>query len=85
MKVWEFEKKVWELDGVRIVVRASGNAQVLDYPHANAVSKTMGVTGYLKNRIGPKIAPYDAVVVGGAGDLVHGRTKISRVRESYGK
>ena len=28
MKVWEFEEKVWEVEGIRIVIRAASEENV---------------------------------------------------------
>ena len=85
MKVAEFEKKVWDLDGVRVVIRAATKEKVANYTNKNAVQKGTSVTDYLTRRIGPLIDPYTAVVVGGAGNVVNGKTLINSVRESYKK
>ncbi len=83
MNVEELEDKAWDLDGVRIVVRAPGLAQVIDYTKQNAADQRMSVTDYIKTRIQPCVTEFDVVVIDGHGDRVHGRTKLKRVRDSY--
>jgi len=33
MKIWEFEEKAWEVEGIRIVVRAPSEEEVSDYDY----------------------------------------------------
>ncbi len=84
MKVWHFERAVWELDGVRVVVRAPWEAQVGAYDYTNAVKSNVNVKTFLAKRIEKKVVPYEVVVVDGHGKLVHGRMYLSNLRESYG-
>jgi hypothetical protein len=83
MKVRAFEDAVWAKDGVRVVVRAPENATVGDYTNANAAAGTLGVTGYLRNRITPIIDPYTSTVILGDGTVSHGGLKLKRVRATY--
>ncbi len=83
MKVLKFEKTIWKLEGVRVVVRAPDTAVVGDYKFKRRADKGMIVTSYLKGRITPSIGPYEAVVVCGDGSLPHSRTNLNRVRETY--
>lgn len=83
MKVLKFENTIWELEGVRIVVRAPDTAEIDDYKFTRRADKGMNVTAYLRGRIKPSIGPYEAVVVCGDGSLPHSRTNLNRVRETY--
>jgi hypothetical protein len=83
MKVSEFEEKAWEIDGIRIVIRAPGNTKVSAYSYKRAAANTMSITEYLNSRINPGIKSYEVFVVQGSGERLNGRTRLSRVRESY--
>lgn len=83
MMVWELELKAWELDEVRVIVRAPAKAQVIDYTKTNAADKRMSVTKYVDTRIQPCASEFEVVVIDGAGNFVHGRTKLDKVRKSY--
>ncbi len=39
MRIWEFENAVWNLDGVRIVVRGAAEDEVDDYASCGATIK----------------------------------------------
>ena len=52
MTVDELEKKVWEQDGVRIVVRDRATATVNEYLQTNAAQENWRITQFLTNRIG---------------------------------
>ena len=83
MEVWELERKAWQLDGIRVVVRAPSGAQVVPYTNTNAAGKGMNVTKYVATRIQPCVSTFEVAVIGGNGELVHGRTLLGKVRESY--
>ncbi len=83
MNICEFEEAVWEKDGIRLVVRAQSWAKVENYDYANAADRRMSVTEYLRVRITPKIGNYEVAVVSGDGTLVHGRTKLNKVRATF--
>lgn len=85
MRANKFEDAVWKKDGVRVVVRAPAAATVVDYENLNAAAGTLSVTGFLGNRILPKVNPFEAVVILGDGTIAHGRTKLTAVRQSYVK
>lgn len=84
MNVWQFEDAVWETDGLRVVIRAPGAAQVQDFDWQNAADQNMSVTEYFRVRLNTRIAPYDAAIISGNGGVAHGRTRIRNVRGSYG-
>ena len=83
MTIKELEKKVWQQDGVRIIVRDHSTSKVGDYNKKNAADENWQITTFLKNRIGHLLKGREIVVVGGDGQVVHGRTQLKTIRESY--
>lgn len=83
MRVWEFENAVWEIDNLRVVIRAPQAAQVQDFDWQNAADQNMSVTEYVRVRLTTRLGPYEAVITTGTGTIAHGRTRIRNVRASY--
>ena len=83
MIVEELEDKVWSMDGIRIVVRASSRTQVQDYNHRNAAQATWRITQFLDKRIAPLLDGQEIVVLMGDGEQPHGKTLLKSIRESY--
>lgn len=85
MKASEFEDKVWEIDGIRLVLRVPPNQIVEDYNWQNAADQGWSVKKYIETRITPKVGNADLLIVDGDGEEPHGRTLLRTVRESYKK
>ena len=83
VSVAAFESKVFELEEVRIVVRADPNAMVDDYDFQRGASAGTSITKWLDNRIKPLIDGYPVVVVDGEGSIPNGRTHMANLRRSY--
>jgi hypothetical protein len=83
MNVQDLETKVWEIESIRIVVRAGINENVGNYNYRNAAQDTWRVTQLLDNRIKPKIGGYEVIVIEGNGEEPHGRTILRTLRNSY--
>ena len=83
MTIREFERKVWDVDTVRIVVRDHQIQKVGTYKQKNAAKENWNITGYLKNRISPLIGDREVVVLDGKGKIPHGRTLLKTIRLSY--
>lgn len=83
MNVGDFEERVWELEAIRIVIRASAATQIGDYGRQNAAPETQSVTEWIRTRITPNAGGHDVIVLGGNGEEPHGRTLIRTLRESY--
>ena len=79
----EYEQAVREIDGVRVVIRAPSWAQVGNFGWANAADRGMSITDYLRVRVNSQVGDYEVTVVDGGGNIVHGRTLVGTVRESY--
>ena len=84
MTVGEFEEAVWNLEGIRIVIRAATNVQIEDYNYANAAQWNSPLTRLFRNRIEPKLDGNAFVVIDGSGTQPNGRTHFQTVRDSYG-
>lgn len=50
MKASEFEDKVWEVEGIRIVLRCPEDQVVTPYDYTNAASQTTSITSWLNGR-----------------------------------
>ena len=85
MTVQEFEDKVWEVEGIRIVIRANTKDSVTAYNYQNAAQETWRVTQWLKNRIRPKLRNKQVALVEGNGEEPHGRTILRTLRKSYSR
>ncbi len=83
MTIGELEKTVWELDGVRIVVRDRSETKVDAYPHSNAAAEDWSITQFLRNRISPVVEGREVAVVEGGGKVANGRKLLKTIRESY--
>lgn len=83
MKVWEFEEKVWEVEGIRIVIRAASEENVSNYTFKNSAQEGWRVTQLIEKRIQPKIGDYEAIIIQGDGEQPHGRVILRTVRRTY--
>jgi hypothetical protein len=84
MQVWKFEKKVYEIEGVRIIVRANTDATVEEFDFERCASGNTTLADWLARRIYPYTGDYEVTVVSGSGALdPHGKTHMSTLRDSY--
>ena len=82
--VKEFEQRVWEVEGVRLVVRAKPTEDVEHYGFERAFDDNRTLQVLLKSRIRPCIKNYKVQAVKGDGTLAHTATKLRNLRASYG-
>jgi hypothetical protein len=85
MKIHEIENKAWSMDGVRIIIRGPENENLMDYTQKNATQANWSVTKYIETRIKPLVGDKEVTVLLGNGELPHGNTLLSSVRNSYKK
>lgn len=85
MKASEFEDKVWEVDGIRLVIRAPEKHTVEDYSWTNAADQGSSIKKYADKRIIPKIGGCEWLILNGDGEEPNGRTLLRTVRDSYKK
>jgi hypothetical protein len=83
MRPAELEQAVFELEEVRIVVRATASADLGDYSYERKAAGSASISEWLEQRVKPCTDGFPVVVIDGSGALPHGRTKMSRLRASY--
>jgi hypothetical protein len=81
----EIEHAVFELEEVRIVIRAPVREGLSDFDYDRKAAGNTSITDWLDQRIKPLIGQHQVVVVDGTGALPHGRTKMDRLRDSYSR
>lgn len=83
ISVQEFEQKVWEKEGVRLILRAEEGTKVEDYDFKNAAQSGWSLTKWINTRVVPRIGDNAAVVIMGNGEEPNGRTLMRNVKGSY--
>lgn len=84
MNVLELEAIVFELEQVRIVIRAPARVTVKDFIYKRQARGTTKVMDWISARIKPLLeSHWDIVVVNGNGQLIHWRTTMETLRSSY--
>ena len=83
MKICEFEEKVWEIEGIRVVVRASADEKVSDYNFKNGSQENWRITQLIEKRIQPQIGGREVIIIQGDGEQPHGRVSLRTVRKTY--
>ena len=83
MTVYEFEQKVFELEGVRIVIRATGAAKLGSYDYVKSYPQSNTVMSWLKTRVFGKTGNLDVVVIDGAGALPNRKMHMATLRDGY--
>lgn len=82
--VADFEDAVWEIEGIRVVVRDWSGGRIRGYGYERAARESWRVSEFLDKRIGPVADSREVVVVDGGGLRPHGLTLLRNVRASYG-
>jgi len=85
MKVREFEDKVWEREGIRIVIHAKDNTIVNDYEYQKAADSTWRITELAQKRIEKHLDGNTFSVIQGDGEEPNGRVILRTIRNSYNK
>lgn len=85
MTAYEIEQAVFDLEQIRIVVRASWRTPLGDFTYARRAAGSTTITEWLEQRIYPLTGSNGVVVVDGSGALPHGRTKLENLRNTYVK
>ena len=83
MTVQELEKKVWDQDHVRIVVRDRSNVKVKEYDQKRAAQENWRITQFLNNRIAPLVKDREVAVIDGDGKMPNGNIQLKTIRLSY--
>ncbi len=83
MKLGDFEQRVWELEGVRIVVRGDEQDEVGDYDLKYAAIETWSTSEFLRKRVEKRVGGRKVTVIQGDGEMPHGRVILRTLRASY--
>jgi hypothetical protein len=83
MTALEIEQAVFNLEEIRIVIRASAGTPMDDFKYVRAAAGTSSISEWLQQRILPLTNDNEVVVIDGNGTIPHGRTKMSTLRGSY--
>jgi hypothetical protein len=82
----ELERKIYELEEVRVIIRAGKNDQVQDYDYSRKAATNTSISEWLNTRVRPLLPNgVEVDVIDGSGSNPHGRTNIENVRNSYVK
>lgn len=81
----EIEQTIFDLEEVRITIRAPTNITMGDYIYTRKAAGNASITEWLLQRVIPIIGGYEVVVIDGTGAIPHGRTKMETLRASYGR
>lgn len=79
----QFEEAVWNIEGVRIVLRAPDTATVRKYKYLRADQEGHRITEWLNNRVVPRVGDISSVVIDGHGKIAHGASTLANVRKTY--
>ena len=85
MNIQEFERLVFELEEIKLIIRGPRGAEVEDYGYARQASGQTSVTKWLNTRVRERLGDFEFSVIGGDFTEPHGRTKLSTLRSSYEK
>ncbi len=85
MKARDFEDKVWEVEGVRIVLHVGNSAEVKDYEYKKAADESWRVTEFGDKRINKHLDGVTYSMIQGDGEEPHGRVILRTVRSGYKK
>jgi hypothetical protein len=83
MRVRDFEQRVWELEGIRVVVRANRNEEVEDYDYKNAANENWRTSEFVKTRVKDRVGGKEVAVIQGDGKIANGNTLLYVLRASY--
>lgn len=81
MTIKEFEDTIWRLEGIRLVVRETGDVD--DYDYQNAANRTWSIAEWLRNRVEPRLPDSEIIVLDGRGEQPNRRTLLETLRGSY--
>lgn len=83
MKARDFEDKVWNVDGVRIVLRTGADTEVKAYEYKNAADERWRVTELGEKRINKHLDGITYSMIQGDGEEPHGRVILRTIRNGY--
>ena len=80
----DLERQIFEKEEIRVVIRARKNEEFEEYVYDRKAATNTSMTDLYNNRLKPILGDkYDADIIDGYGNNLHGRTKFEKVRNSY--
>lgn len=79
----EIEARVFEVDEIRIVIRAPLNSKLKSFPYVHRAPNNTSVCEWVERRIKPSTADLEVVVIDGRGKIPHPLTPLASIRDSY--
>lgn len=79
----DLEQKVYESEGIRIVIRGDKDESVDSYPYERRTSKNTTVSEFIEKRIKPLTSGKSISVITGNGQEPRGNTLMGNVRKDY--
>jgi hypothetical protein len=83
MHVCEFEQKVWEIDRLRVIIRAGHSEVIEDFDWVNAAEQNHTLVAYANLRIIPKVGERQYLFINGRGSEPNGEVLVRDLRASY--
>lgn len=80
--VAEFEKQVWKIESIRVVVRAPGKTAVGSYNMKKAANAKWRYS-QLEGRLAGYLGDFEFVITDGTGNIPGRNMSLQRIRESY--
>lgn len=75
-------KKIFQIEGVRLVVRASVHEDIEDYDYTNGTRGRMTITKWKNVRL-DQYEKFEFEIIDGKGNMPHGGTLMRNLRNSY--
>jgi hypothetical protein len=73
MRARDLEQDVFDLDEIRIIIRAPRNADVGEYDYERKAPDKTSLNEWLQQRISPLVGDHQVTVVDGYGAMPHGK------------
>ena len=83
MLVKEYEDRVFEVEEVRIVVRAPPYLTIGDYVYARKYKGSNTISAWLETRVVHGVNGHEVEVIDGCGGTPRRNTQMDNLRESY--
>ncbi|MDJ0891669.1 MAG: hypothetical protein QNK18_10835 [Gammaproteobacteria bacterium] len=84
MKVGELEARIWELEGIRVLILAPSHEEVAGYRYCSPAGQTCRVAEWLETRVRPSVPNHMVMVLQGNGRQPQGNVPLHRLRHTYG-
>lgn len=83
MRVKDFERRIFEVENIRLIIRANRTDAVGDINWSEPSDGNWSKNDWFFRRIAPLTQGFEVSVVDGMGNIVHGRTRLRTLRNTY--